>query len=151
MEQNNYNNNNQQQQPYYGNPPQNGYPQNGYPHNGYPQQGYAPYPNGYYPPVYQQQPRTNPHVEESAGSAFGKSLAGLIMSEFPICSIIAIILSSMGLRLAKQTDEMAAYYRVEAGGKNVAAKVLGTIGLILSIIMTVFYCFFFIAIIATVS
>ena len=144
MEQNNYNYNNQQ--PYYGNAPQNGYPQ-----NGYPRQGYAPYTNGYYPPVYQQQPQTNPHVEESAGSAFGKSLAATIMSNFPICSIIAIVLANKGLKLAKQTDEMAAYYRVEAGGKNVAAKVLGKIGLICGIVMTVIWSIYFLAIIGLIA
>ena len=58
------------------------------------------------PPVFTQtaepRPESKPEVDECAGSAFGKSLAAAIMAWFPICSIIAIILGSGGLKIVKR-------------------------------------------------
>ncbi len=108
----------------------------------------------YQQPMYQQQNAQNihlPELEATVGSAFGKSLAAVIMSEFPILSIIAIILGSLGLKGSRRADYIAAQHGIRAGGKNVAAKVLGRIGLILGIVMTVIWSYYFLMIIAIVG
>lgn len=107
------------------------------------------------PPVFAKtsEPRSesNPEVDACAGSAFGKSLAAAIMAWFPICSIIAIILGSGGLKMVKRANELAAHYGVSAGGKNIAAKILGMIGKIAGIVMTVIYSIYFVVIIGLIG
>lgn len=107
------------------------------------------------PPVFTQtaEPRSenNPEVDACAGSAFGKSLAAAIMAWFPICSIIAIILGSGGLKMVKRANELAAHYGVSAGGKNVAAKILGMVGKIAGIVMTVIYSIYFVVIVGMIG
>ncbi len=122
-------------------------PQNQY---GYPQQNTQPYPNMNYPnqpPMYTQAPQTapvtNPEIQACVESAFNKSLASTIMAWFPICSILAIIFGSIGLKQVKRAEQMAAYYGVSAGGKNIAAKVMGKIGKIAGIVLTAFYGLYF--------
>ena len=110
---------------------------------------------GAQPPVVQYQQIPNPYapqaqaeVENAADSAFGKGLASVIMSSFPITSIIAIFLGAGGLSGAKRTNAIAAHYGIEAGGKNIAARILSTIGLISSIVMTSFWGLYFLLIMA---
>ncbi len=111
----------------------------------------------YQQPVYQQpmyQQSVSPvsqEIEEKAGSAFGKGLAATIMAWFPITSIIAIILGSIGLKLANANNEHASRLGVSAGGKNVAAKILGIVGLVSGIVMTIFWVVYIIAIVAIVE
>ena len=87
-----------------------------------------------------------PDVEDCVNSAFGKALASVIMAWFPITCIISIFLSSGALKLVAQANQLAANYGIGAPGKNIAAKVLGTIGKISSIIMTVIYGLYFLLI-----
>ncbi len=94
---------------------------------------------------------TPPDLASCVDSAFGKSLAATIMAWFPICSILSIIFGSMGLKLVKKAEQMAAYYGVSAGGKKIAAKILGKIGKISGIVMTAFYGFYFILLIAIIG
>lgn len=114
-----------------------------------PQPQYNPDPNGGYgeqPPVYGQAPQPSyeiPEVTDCVNSAFGKGLAAVIMAGFPIVSILAIIFGSMALKLVNKANNIAAYYRVSAGGKNIAAKVLAKIGKIVGIVMTCFYGLYF--------
>ena len=107
------------------------------------------------PPVFTQTAEShsgsNPEVDACAGSAFGKSLAAAIMAWFPICSIIAIILGSGGLKMVKRANELAAHYGVSAGGKTVAAKVLGMVGKIAGIVMTVIYSIYFVVIVGLIG
>lgn len=93
---------------------------------------------------------SNPELNTCVESAFSKSLAATIMAWFPICSIIAIFFGSAGLKLADRANEMASYYGCSAGGKNIAAKVLGRIGQISGIAMTVFYAIYIFIIIIVV-
>lgn len=124
-----------------------------------PQYGYGQQPPQYAP----QQPQygygqpmpapvtSNPAVEECASSAFGKSLASVIMAWFPITSFIAIFLAGAGMRGASEARDLAARLGISAGGKSVAARIMGIIGLISSIIMTVFYFFYIILIAGLMS
>ena len=134
MEQNNYNPQGtpQQREPLPTFPPQPQY--NSQPYDSYSNQ----------PPVYDRAPQpVPPEVTACVDSAFGKGLAAVIMASFPIVSILAIIFGSMALKLVNKANNIAAYYRVSAGGKNIAAKVLGKIGKILGIVMTCFYGLYF--------
>lgn len=85
-------------------------------------------------------------VESCVDSAFGNSLAATILAWFPIGSIIAIVLGSKGLRLVQKAIEKAGRLGREPGGKNIAAKVLGLIGKISGIVMTVFWGIYMFAI-----
>lgn len=140
--------------PTFGDQPQNGFGQQSIVTNG----DREPLPTldfSAQPPVFAQtvepQKESNSEVEECAGSAFGKSLAAAIMAWFPICSIIAIILGSGGLKRVKRANELAAHYGVSAGGKNVAAKILGMVGKIAGIVMTVIYSLYFVIIIGMIG
>lgn len=148
--------------PTYGAQPQYGYAQppvaGG---TGAPLPTYAPYPQygyGQQQPVYQapiQQPASHPVVDESAASAFGKSLAAVIMCSFPITSLIAIFMGSAGLSGVKATNELAARYGIKlsgtAQGKTIAARIMGIVGLATGIFMTLFWTFYFIVIIASLA
>ncbi len=93
-----------------------------------------------YQQAYPQQ--NNAYIESVVSSGFGKSLAAAIMAWYPVTSIIAIILGSSGLNCVKQAEQIAAQYGISAGGKNIAAKVLGKVGMIGGIVMTAFWAFY---------
>ena len=104
------------------------------------------YQQPYQPVAYAQPTNQTPQeITEKAGSAFGKSLAATIMAWFPITSIIAIIMGAIGLKLANSNNEHASRLGVSAGGKNVAAKILGIVGLVGGIVMTIFWPVYIIA------
>ena len=86
-----------------------------------------------------------------ADAAFGKTLASVILTGFPVGSIIAIILGAIGLKAVKRAEEIAANYGVSAGGKKVAAKIMGKIGLISGIVMTGVWTFYTIWLIFVVA
>lgn len=112
-------------------------------------------PNGYnnyngYNPQPQKQPAF-PQIVALTNSAFAKGLAAAIMCSFPIASIVAIILGFGAKSTATQASNLAAQYNCEYPGKGVAAKILGLIGGIAGIVMTVIWFFYIIVIIAFVS
>ena len=91
-------------------------------------------------------------VQELVDSAFGKGLASTIMAWFPIASIIAIFIAAASKRASKEAVRLATALGIEVGGKNIAAKILNTIGLISGIVMTCFWgLYFFIFLIAIMS
>lgn len=143
MDQNNFNNvgvtENREPLPTFGTQPQNGYAQpNADGREPLPTMNFAAQPT-YTAPA----PQAVSEIESCANSAFGKALASVIIASLPIGSLIAIFLSSGALRLVKRANELAAYCGVSAGGKAVAAKIMGIIGKISSIVMTVFYVLYF--------
>lgn len=85
-------------------------------------------------------------VQELVDSAFGKGLAATIMAWFPITSIVAIFLAAASKRASKEAVRLATALGIEVGGKNIAANVLNTIGLISGIIMTCFWGLYFLLI-----
>ena len=89
----------------------------------------------------QQQDTLN--VQELVDSAFAKGLAATILVWFPITSIIAIFLAAASKRASKEAVRLATALGIEVGGKNIAAKVLNTVGLISGIIMTCFWGLYF--------
>ena len=78
-------------------------------------------------------------VQELVDGAFGKGLASTIMAWFPITSIIAIFLAAASKKASKEALRLATALGIEAGGKNIAAKILNTVGLISGIVMTCFW------------
>ena len=94
-------------------------------------------------PVYPPVMPADPEVDACVDSAFGKALASAIMCEFPIASIIAIVMGSTSLNLVEQAKFMAAQRGVKPSGKIVAATILGKIGKIAGIVMTVFWAIYF--------
>ena len=68
-----------------------------------------------------------------------------------MASIIAIFSASSGLRHSKASNNLAAQYGLRPHGKSIAAKVLGTIGLIGSIILTVYWAIYFLALIFSIG
>lgn len=96
---------------------------------------YQPNPNYVYQPVPAEDPTVNAYVD----SAFSKALAATIMAEFPIASIIAISFGSTALDIADRAKMLAQQRGVKPSGKVVAATILGKIGKIVGIVMTVFW------------
>lgn len=146
MDQNNFNtqgneNNNQipqQQNIYYQPPMPDNYgqaPQYSYDYSQ--QAAYGQYPDN---------AASDAQIAELAGSAFGKGLASVIMCELPITSIISIALGAKAVKLSNKANELAASCGKRAGGKNIAAKILGNIGKYTGIVMTVIWGIYFLAI-----
>ena len=110
----------------------NGYNGNGY----YDQQGYYAQQ-----PVQNEDPRAAAanYVEQMAGSVFGKALASMILSQFPITSVIAIILGASANSALNEIKKVAEGYGIKGGGKYMASRVLSKIGLFSGIAMTVFW------------
>lgn len=79
------------------------------------------------------------HLRSLGDSAFGKALAATIMAWFPITSIIAIFMGSKALKIVGAAYTLAEQNRVRVTGKCKAARVLGMIGKIGGIVMTVFW------------
>lgn len=106
-------------------------------------------PSGYsaYNTPYQQTPARNPQIDSYVDSAFSKGLAATIMAWFPITSIIAIIMGGKALTAEQTAQTLAASSGTSAGGKCVAAKILGKIGKIGGIAMTVFWAVYILLII----
>ena len=107
---------------------------------------YQPGPNPYYQPV-----MPDPQVASLVDAAFGKSLAATIMCWFPVASIIAIFMGSAGLNMVEQAKWLARQRGSIISGKNVAATVLGKIGKIAGIVMTVWWAFYILFIIVMIS
>ncbi|MBE5939891.1 MAG: hypothetical protein E7266_05780 [Lachnospiraceae bacterium] len=78
-------------------------------------------------------------LEQYIDAAFSKALAAAIMSNFPIASIIAIFTGIKSLKIIEEADAYAAENGLKAGGKRIAAKILGMVGKIQGIVMTAIY------------
>lgn len=76
-------------------------------------------------------------------SAFGKGLAATILAWFPITSIIAIFLGGSATKLVAKLRDHATANGIKPGGKNIAAKILGMVGKIGGIAMTIFWVIYF--------
>ena len=96
-------------------------------------------------------PVRDPRIDSYADSAFGKGLGATIMAWFPVASIIAIITGSKALSAVEAAQTLAASCGTSAGGKCVAAKILGKIGKIGGIVMTAFWGFYILLIAAIIG
>lgn len=77
---------------------------------------------------------------EEVSSAFGNGLAATIIAAFPIASIVAIVLGNRALKTVENVRAVCLNQpELTLGRKNRAAKVLGLVGKILGIVMTVFW------------
>ena len=94
-------------------------------------------------PVYAPPAPSAPTVEQVvhglADQAFGKALASVIMSAFPVASIIAIVMGSKALELVNQARDIATPYGMFGGGKYMAASIMAMVGKYTGIAMTVFW------------
>ena len=86
---------------------------------------------------------TDPQADALVEGAFTKGLAATIMCGFPVASIIAIIFGSTALGMVEQARQIAAQRNVKISGKNIAANILGKIGKIAGIAMTIFWGVYF--------
>lgn len=77
-------------------------------------------------------------------SAFVKGLVAAILSSLPIGSIVAIFLGSASTKLVAKLRDHAAANGIKPSGKNIAAKILGLVGKIEGIVMTVYWAIFFV-------
>ena len=93
----------------------------------------------------------HPEVQAKEDAAFGRGLASLIMAEFPIASFFAIGLGGAAQKLAAESKAMAAYYGVDTHGKGQAGRILGKIGKIFGIVMSVFWVLYIVIIAAAVG
>ena len=82
---------------------------------------------------------TDPQADALVEGAFSKGLAATIMCSFPIASIIAIIFGNTALSMVAQARYIASQRNVKISGKNIAANILGKIGKIAGIAMTIFW------------
>ncbi len=104
-----------------------------------------PYSQSYTQP--QPAAGSDPQVASLANSAFTKGLIAAILCEFPIGSIIAIFFGGTAQKLAQQAADLAVSLGISAGGKNVAARILGKVARIVGIVMTIFWAVYFLFII----
>ncbi|MBR5517846.1 MAG: hypothetical protein IKV86_02335 [Clostridia bacterium] len=86
---------------------------------------------------------SDPQVDALVEGAFGKGLAATIICGFPIASIIALVLGNTAVNMVEQARQMAAQRGVNISGKNIAAQILGKIGKIAGIAMTIFWAVYF--------
>ena len=112
----------------------------------------------YTAPVYEAPkaaPSYNPNpvaeVENMVGEAFSSGLAATICAWFPVASIIAIGKGSKALKKREEAQKMAEAYGVTLPGKNIAARILGMVGKIGGIVMTVFWPLYIIILIAALA
>ena len=91
--------------------------------------------------------KTNEEVEDN----FGKALAATICASFPVASIVAIVLGNKALCGWKKATALAAEHGFKLTGKNIAVRVLGLIGKIGGIFMTVFWALYLLIIIGIVA
>lgn len=85
----------------------------------------------------ESRPQVIPELEECVNAAFVKALVAAILGFGVGLPILPIIFGNNALNKVKEANELAAYYGVSAGGKAVAAKILGLVGKINGIIATV--------------
>ena len=90
-------------------------------------------------------------IDSLSGPAFGQALASVILAWYPIGSLIALILGSSALKKVRRANELAERYGVSAGGKIIAAKIMGKIGKISGIVLTIFYSLYILLLIAIVG
>ncbi len=95
-----------------------------------------------YAPVPPVAPVSDPALDAMVDDAFGKSLAAAIMAEFPVASIIAISFGINSLDMLEQARVLAAQRGAKLSGKAIATKILGMIGKIAGIAMTVFWAIY---------
>ena len=94
----------------------------------------------------QVQPGVTPESQALSKSILGFGIAAVICAWFPIASILGIIFGSIAKGRAK-TFDLNGY---PTNGRRVAGKVLGIIGLVGGIIMTVYYFFYLIVILSVI-
>ena len=91
---------------------------------------------------------TKADLDAMVDESFSSGLTATICAWFPVASIIAIAKGSKGLKKLAEAKGLAQQYGINISGKNIAARILGMIGKIGGIVMTVFYPLYIIILIA---
>lgn len=89
-------------------------------------------------------------IQDLVDSAFNKGLVSSILAWFPVTSIIAIFLAAASKNASSEAVELGNVSGNEVGGKNIAAKILNTVGLVSGIVMSVIWGIYFLIIIAAI-
>ncbi len=87
-------------------------------------------------------PERDPMIDVFAGQAFSKGLASVILSQFPIASIIGLVMGSKGLKSANMARDLANAQGVKGGGKYMVGRILSTVGKFTSLFYTVFWALY---------
>lgn len=122
--------------------PQYVQPQPVQPQYAQPQYGQPQYAQPQYGQPVQQ--AATPESQSLAKGILGFGIAAIVCAWIPIASILGIIFGAIAKGRAKTYDAM----NYPSNGMRVTGKVLGLIGFIAGIIMTVYYSIYFIAILA---
>jgi hypothetical protein len=120
--------------------PQNNQPQYTQPQYNQPQYNQPPYSHPPYAyPQYGQPQYNQPYPAPETPDFLPKAIAAVVMSEFPIASIIAIAVGASNRRRIQEYLAM--------GGKRTpkvrVSSILSTVGLWLGVGMTIFYAIYF--------
>ncbi|MBQ5883457.1 MAG: hypothetical protein IIW72_02915 [Clostridia bacterium] len=67
-------------------------------------------------------------LQKYANLALGKSIPAVIMSQFPILSLIAISMGDEAVVLADTAITLANEHKISIGAKAIVAKILGMVG-----------------------
>lgn len=115
-------------------------PQNNQPQYNQPQYNQPPYSQPPYAyPQYGQPQYNQPYPAPETPDFLPKAIAAVVMSEFPIASIIAIVVGANNRRRIQDYLAM--------GGKRTpkvrVSSILSTVGLWLGVGMTIFYAIYF--------
>ena len=87
-------------------------------------------------------PERDPMIDTLAGEAFSKGLASVILSQFPIASIIGLVMGSKGLKSANMARDLANAQGVKGGGKYMVGRILSTVGKFMSLFYTIFWALY---------
>lgn len=83
---------------------------------------------------------TQERCDGEVSKAFGNGLASIILCEFPIASIVAIVLGSKAVRSVDNLKNVCGSRSdLSLNKKSIPARILGLIGKIVGIVMTVVY------------
>ena len=107
-----------------------------------PQQNYYAQSPVYTPTEYPRTPAPESEVERYASAALGKGIASMILSCFSLFFVPAILAIVFGARAqshSRTANRLARECGVSAGGKAIAGKILGIIGMISGIANVVIY------------
>ncbi len=105
-------------------------------------------PNPYQAPSYnynydnnyaQQTAPASPEVNELASSSLTRGIVALILAEIPIVSIVAIILGFSAKGKGQKAQNLAKQLYCKCPAKAIVGRILGIVGGIYGIFMTVFW------------
>lgn len=97
-------------------------------------------------PVHPDEAVANQLIE----GTFGKAIAAVVCSSFPIASIVAIVLGNQTLQTWKQAKALADRGGFRLGGKSIPTRIMALVGKFTGIAITPVWAIYFVAIILAI-